>query len=119
MFNNIYVKIKNFMKRNIGLILFVIAFLTVTMVRLPYDVNMPGGTINLSDRIQVNGNDVSIEGTFNMAYVSSVTGSIPHILLSYLIPDWDITPSSNSTYENETIEEIIEPTHQKSLLPPP
>lgn len=105
MFNNIYEKIKRFMKNNLGLIIFVVVFVTFTFGRLPYDVNMPGGLIDLSDRVEVNGKDVDIEGTFNMAYVSSVSGSIPHILLSFVIPDWDVVPSSESTYENETYEE--------------
>ena len=105
MFNNIYEKLKRFMKHNLGLIIFVVVFITFTFGRLPYDVNMPGGLIDLSDRVEVNGEDVDIEGTFNMAYVSSVSGSIPHILLSFVIPDWDVVPSSDSTYENETIEE--------------
>ena len=40
-----------------------------------------------------------------MAYVSVVQGSIPHILAALIIPDWDIVPQSESTYENETIED--------------
>lgn len=105
MFNNIYDRLKNFMKNNIGFIVFVIVFVTLTFVRVPYDVNMPGGLINLTDRVKVDGKDVDIDGTFNMAYVSSISGSIPHILLSFVIPDWDIAPSSDSTYENETIDD--------------
>ena len=107
MFNNIYDKLKNFMKDYLGLIIFVGIFLFLTFYDIPYDVNMPGGLIDLSDRVEVNGKDVEVDGTFNMAYVSSVNGSIPHILLSFVIPDWDITPSSSSTYENETIEDAL------------
>lgn len=105
MFNKIYEKIKSFMKNYYGFIIFLVVFATISMGRLPYDVNMPGGLIDLSDRVEVNDKRVDIDGTFNMAYVSSVSGSIPHILLSFLIPDWDIAPSSDSTYENESIED--------------
>lgn len=105
MFNNMYENIKRFMKNNIVFILFVVIFVTFTFVRVPYDVNMPGGIIDLTDRVKVNGKDVDIKGTFNMAYVSSISGSIPHVLLSLVIPDWDVVPSSDSTYENETIED--------------
>ena len=107
MFNKIYDKVKNFMKEYLGLIIFLAVFFFINFYNIPYDVNMPGGVIDLSDRIEVNGKEVKIDGTFNMAYVSSVSGSIPHILLSFIIPDWDITPSTDNTYENETVEDAL------------
>ena len=105
MFNKIYEKLKTFMKNYGGFLIFLLVFGFITLGRLPYDVNMPGGLIDLSDRVEVNGEDVEIDGTFNMAYVSSVTGSIPHILLSFVIPDWDVVPTSQTTYENESVED--------------
>lgn len=105
MFNKFYEKLKSFMKNYGGFLVFLLVFGVITFGRLPYDVNMPGGLIDLSDRVEVNGEDVEIDGTFNMAYVSSVTGSIPHILLSFVIPDWDVVPTSQTTYENESIED--------------
>ena len=107
MFNNIYDKLKEFMKDYFGMILFIVLFFFLTFYDLPYDVNMPGGLISLNDRIEVDGKKIETKGTFNMAYVSSVSGSLPHILLSFIIPDWDITPSSDSTYENETYEDAL------------
>lgn len=107
MFNNIYDKLKEFMKDYFGMILFIVIFFFITFYDLPYDVNMPGGLISLNDRIEVDGKKIETKGTFNMAYVSSVSGSLPHILLSFIIPDWDITPSSDSTYENETYEDAL------------
>ena len=105
MFNNFYDRFKNFMKENFLFLLFLILFIVVTFVRVPYEVNMPGGVINLGNRVTVDGESVSIDGTFNMAYVSVVQGSIPYILLSYIIPDWDVVPESETMYENETIED--------------
>ena len=107
MFNYIYDKIKEFMKGSIGLLIFIAIFFFLTFVDLPYDVNMPGGLISLNDRIEVNGEKIETKGTFNMAYVSSISGSLPHVLLSFIIPDWDITPTSESTYENETYEDAF------------
>lgn len=107
MFTKIYDKLKDFMKEYLGLIVFLGIFLFINFYDIPYDVNMPGGLINLTDRIEVNGEDVEIDGTFNMAYVSSISGSIPHILLSFVIPDWDVVPSSDSTYENESVEDAL------------
>ena len=105
MFSNIYVNIKKFMKNYGFLLLTLVVFLILTFGKVPYDVNMPGGMIDLSDRVEVNGESVSVDGTFNMAYVSSVSGSIPHVLLSFVIPDWDVVPSTDAAYENETIED--------------
>ena len=105
MFNNFYDKFKNFMKENFLFLLFLILFVVVTFVRVPYEVNMPGGVINLGTRVTVDGESVAIDGYFNMAYVSVVQGSIPYILLSYIIPDWDVVPESETMYENETIED--------------
>ena len=105
MFSNIYVNIKKFMKNYGFLLLTLVVFLILTFGKVPYDVNMPGGMIDLSDRVEVNGEAVSVDGTFNMAYVSSVSGSIPHVLLSFIIPDWDVVPSTDAAYENETIED--------------
>ena len=107
MFNNIYDKIKNFMKDYLGMIIFIGIFLFLTFYEIPYDVNMPGGLISLNDRIEVDCKKVETKGTFNMAYVSSISGSLPHILLSFVIPDWDIVPSSDSTYENESYEDAL------------
>ncbi len=107
MFNKIYDKLKNFMKEYLGLLIFVAIFLFLNFYDLPYDVNMPGGLISLNDRIEVDGKRIETDGTFNMAYVSSISGSIPHILLSFVIPDWDVVPSSDSTYENETVEDAL------------
>ncbi len=107
MFNKIYDKLKNFMKEYLGLLIFVAIFLFLNFYDLPYDVNMPGGLISLNDRIEVDGKRIETDGTFNMAYVSSISGSIPHVLLSFVIPDWDVVPSSDSTYENETVEDAL------------
>ena len=114
MFNNIYERIKVFMKDYgfffIGLtIIFIMAF-----VKIPYEVSMPGGIIDLGNRVKIDGEGVEIEGSFNMAYVSVAQGSIPHALLSFIIPDWDLDPISDVTYENETIEEANE--REKLLL---
>ena len=48
------------------------------------------------------------EGSFNMAYVSMVRGSIPFLLLSYIIPDWDIVSADEITIEGENMEEMLE-----------
>ncbi|HAB66784.1 MAG TPA: hypothetical protein DCE23_05400 [Firmicutes bacterium] len=104
--NNIYEKIKTFMKENWSFLLSVIVIILVFFViKLPYEVEMPGGIINLNDRVEINGEKREINGSLNMAYVSVVEGRIPYILLGLILPDWDVNPTSEVTYENETIEE--------------
>ena len=77
------------------------------MFKLPYSIYTPGGTVNLNDRIKVDGG-YEKDGTFNMSYVSMVRGSIPFLLISYVIPDWDIVPSSRITIEGENMDEMLE-----------
>ena len=105
MFNKIYEYVKNFMKENWSFILVFCLILAMVFIKVPYEVEMPGGTIDLGNRVLVNNEETEIEGSFNMAYVSVVSGRIPYILLSFIIPDWDIVPESSVTYENETIED--------------
>lgn len=105
MFNKIYESIKNFMKDNGLFLLLLTIILVCTFVKVPYEVNMAGGIIDLGNRVEVNGETPKIEGTFNMAYVSVVQGSIPHVLLGLIIPDWEVVPESETTYDNETIED--------------
>ena len=98
-------KVFEFIKSNLLFCILLILILVCTVVRLPYDVEMPGGIIDLGNRITVNGEEVKIDGTFNMAYVSVVQGSIPHIIGGLIIPDWEVVPQSEITLENETIED--------------
>lgn len=107
MFTKIYDKIKEFIKENYkGLIAIVVVFL-LFMIELPYSIYTPGGAVDLNKRISVN-NGYEAEGSFNMAYVSMVRGSIPFLLLSYIIPDWDIVSSDEITIEGENMEEMLE-----------
>ena len=105
MFNNFYDRFKKFMKENWAFLLTLVVLLVVMFAKVPYEVNMPGGVIDLGNRVTVNGEVTEIEGTFNMAYVSVAQGSIPHVLLGLILPDWEVVPESETTYENETIED--------------
>lgn len=98
-------KIIRFIKDNLLFTILLIIILACTFVRLPYEVEMPGGIIDLGNRVKVDGQGVEIKGSFNMAYVSVIQGSIPHVLLGLIIPDWEVVPESEVMYENETIED--------------
>ena len=107
MFTKIYESIKNFIKENYKELLILLAIFLLFMIKLPYSIYTPGGTVNLNDRIKVDGG-YEKDGTFNMSYVSMVRGSIPFLLISYVIPDWDIVPSSRITIEGENMDEMLE-----------
>ena len=106
MFTKIYDKIKKFMKYNWKELLFIFVLFLLFYIKLPYSIYTPGGTINLDDRITIE-NEFNSDGTFNMAYVSVVRGSIPFLLLARILPDWDIMKENDITLENENLDELF------------
>lgn len=106
MFTKIYEKTKEFIKENYkGLIALLVIYLLFT-IELPYSIYSPGGSVNLNDRINVD-DKYEVTGSFNMAYVSMVKGSIPFLLVSKIIPDWDIVKKENITIEGEDMENMM------------
>ncbi len=106
MFTKIYEKSKNFIKENYkSLIVLVIIFIIFT-IELPYSIYTPGGAVNLNDRVSVE-NKEEVKGSFNMAYVSMVKGSIPFLLLSKVFPDWDIVKKEDITAKGESMDELM------------
>lgn len=105
MFSKIYDNIKKFIKENFAFLIICIAILLIYFVKLPYQVEMPGGIIPLDNRVLIDGKETDTKGSFNMAYVSVAQGNIPYIVLGLLMPDWDVVANKDITYENETIEE--------------
>ncbi len=93
-------------KSNIIFIIILIFFLCINFIKVPYEIEMPGGVIDLSDRITVNGKDLNVSGSYNMAYVEVAQGSLLHYLLAKVIPDWEIVKISDVVYgENESVED--------------
>lgn len=97
--------IKNDIKKNyISYILFILIVPTF-FIKLDYNIYSPGGLISLEDRIETN-NEYREEGSFNLTYVTSRNGIIPAVLLSYIIPSWDLVPASDVKIEDESMEEV-------------
>lgn len=106
MFNKIYDFFKNIIKNYYPLLIVISIVLFVNFVKVPYEIMMPGGMINLTDRISVDGEEVELDGSFNMAYVSVVRGSIPYYLVGkYIIDDWDVYKMETDTYDQEFVDE--------------
>lgn len=105
MFNKIYEELKRFIKENYVFLLICLVVFLILFVKLPFQVEMPGGIIPLDKRVLVNGKEASVKGSFNMAYVSVAQGNIPYILLGLVLPDWDVVSNKDVMYENETVED--------------
>lgn len=106
MFTKIYENAKKFIVENYKHLLVLLAIFLLFWIELPYVVYKPGGVINLSKRIEVeNGYDYS--GELNMSYVSMMKGNIPFILLSYVIPNWDLEKSDTITYDGDSVSETL------------
>ncbi len=106
LFNKIYDKVKKFILENKVFLIVLIAINLLFWVDLPYVIYAPGGAINLENRIKVD-EDYESKGKLQMAYVSMVRGSIPFLLASYVIPDWDIESKDDLTLEDETMEDML------------
>ena len=104
MITKLYDRIKKYIKNNIWFLVIIISILVIDFVRLPFMVEMPGGTIRLNDRIKVDGNKVDVKGSFNMSYVSVSQGNIPYILLGLINKDWDIVKEEK--YDNESLKDM-------------
>ena len=85
--------------------LFVFFVLFIAFGKLPYNVEMPGGIINLTERVKIDGQKIPLKGSFNMAYVSVVQGSIPYIVYGLISNDVDVVKTQDSLLENETVDE--------------
>ncbi len=107
MFTKIYEGVKNFIKENYKSLIALAIIFALFMVELPYAIYTPGGAVDLNERIKVQ-TEYETEGSFNMAYVSMVRGSVPFLLISKILPDWDIVKKESITYEGENMQEMME-----------
>lgn len=97
--------LKNDLKNNYKTYIAFILILSTFFIKLDYNIYSPGGLINLNDRIETN-NKYTEEGSFNLTYVTARSGIIPNILLSYIIPSWDLVPTSDVKVDDESMKEV-------------
>ena len=105
MINKIFKYIKNDIKNNYKFYIVMLIITLMLVIRLDYVIYSPGGLIDLTDRIEVD-NSYESKGSFNLTYVTSRRGTIFNILISYLIPTWDIESIDDLRIENEDYETI-------------
>ena len=97
-------KVKQFLKENLKSIIFMVIFIFVVNYELPYYIEAPGGTINLTERIDKDYNKK--DGSLNMLYVTQYRGNVVTVLLGKILKSWDIYEISNQQISNETAKEI-------------
>lgn len=98
-------KIKDFFKENIKFFIFLIVFMVVINIPLPYYILAPGGVIDIRDRIKIE-NKNETEGTLNLLYVTEYEANVGMMVMSYILKDWDTEKIEEVQVSNETMEEI-------------
>lgn len=104
MINKIYEFVRGFIKNNLWFFIGLFLIVLLNVVKIPYEVMLPGGTIDLTDRVSIDGETVDLDGSFNMAYVTVIQGNIPYVLFGAILPDWDVEKMSTKTYDKEVVE---------------
>jgi len=110
MFTKVYEKIKEILSKNYKELIFMIIFMILFTIPLPYYINAPGGLMDVSDRVVIE-DSYEAEGSLNMAYVSEIKATIPTLIMSVFNKDWDVLKIEEMTYENETIDDMYYRDH--------
>ena len=77
-------KVRNFIKENRFFLIYLLVLVLLFNIHLPYYISTGGGTIDISNRISTDDN-VKVNGSLNLLYVSEMEATIPTYLLSYII----------------------------------
>ena len=97
---------KNFLKENYRFLIFLCCLILVLTYEFPYIIYRTGGTIPLSERVEIE-KDYEEEGTLSMSYVTASKGTLPFILMSFVLPDWDLVPLEDVT-DSGSYDNVIE-----------
>lgn len=107
MFTKLYEKIKEIIKQNYLYFTFYFVLVAVCLYPLPFYIYNGGGTIDVSDRVEIDGG-YSSRGSYNLCYVSELRATLPSYLLAKIIPGWDLVPMEDlSLNEEETEEDLM------------
>lgn len=98
-------KFKNFIKENYKFILVLILLVLFTTIKLPYYIMTTGGTINITDRVEMEGYEKDKKGSINMLYVSEYDATPFSYLMAKLRGD-EINSNKDRQISNESVSEI-------------
>lgn len=79
----------NFFKRNIKYIIIYIVLIILLLIEFPYYIEAPGGTIDISNRINIE-NSYKSSGTLNLSYVSEYKATIITLIISLFNSDYKV-----------------------------
>ena len=96
-------KIKEFIKSEYKFIILIIVITLLCYIKLPYYIYAPGGTINITDRVEMEGYN-NREGSLNMLYVSEYKAT-PVMYLYAKVMVYEISPNQNKQISNESMKE--------------
>ena len=105
-------KIKDFFKENIKFFIFLLVFMIVINIPLPYYILAPGGIIDISDRIELE-NKNETEGTLNLLYVTEYEANVGTMLMSFILKDWDTEKMEEISIRNKV---MLENSLQNAIL---
>ena len=101
MFNKIYV----FLKENRKEIIIVLAIFIIFNIKFPYYIDSPGGTLSLKEKFIIE-DAHSLNGDISLVYVAEREATIPSLLISFILDDWDIIKREEVAFENESNHDV-------------
>lgn len=97
-------KVKDFIKDNYKFILVLMVMILCLYIKLPYYAMAPGGVINITDRVEMDGYEVS-DGSLNMLYVSEYELT-PATYIMAKIKSWEIEKEDTRQVSDESSHDI-------------
>lgn len=88
-------------KTNYIFYIVLLVILLLNVIKLNYYVFAPGSLTPLENRILIK-DSYPEKGSFNLTYVTSRNGTLLNVLMSYIIPDWDLVDVSELRAEGES-----------------
>ncbi len=106
MITKVYEKGKKLLKENYKFLIGIVLYLFLVFYKLPYVVYRPGDIVDLETRVKVE-DAYEQKGTLALSYVSAMNGNIPFVLLSFLLPNWDLIKTDSITLDDESLDESL------------
>lgn len=100
-------KFKSFIQEEWKFLVFLFILYLGMTFELPYVIYTPGGHIDMGERVSGK-NTYEANGSLNMTYVSMVKGTAPFLLLSAVLPNWDVVSKDKVTYNDADLKETVE-----------
>ncbi len=96
-----------FFKEHRFYIITLVICIVVLNLHVPYYIEAPGGTIDIGNRIKIDGEE-KINGSLNLLYVSEYDGTVATLIVGLIMPNWDIYGIEDIQVNDEDYGTIIE-----------